>query len=112
MQTKESTNFLLIGFYILTVIFRTSALSQSFQHKEHRNRITGGLWLKLICQFPVKKKKKHTKETNCFNRFVIKSREQMKLTVQMCSTDSCLYDLCIVRDSIHMRAEENLPPLF
>lgn len=68
MQTKESTNFLLIGFYILTVIFRTSALSQSFQHKEHRNRITGGLWLKLICQFPVKKKKKTHQRNKLFQQ--------------------------------------------
>lgn len=106
-------NFLLIGFYILTVIFRTlrkcpkSVTSTRRAQKPYYRRTLAKTNLSVSCE-------KKTKETNCFNRFVIKSREQMKLTVQMCSTDSCIYGLCIVRDSIHihMRAEEYLPPLF
>lgn len=117
MQIKESTNFLLIGFYILTVIFRTrnlckcpkSVISTQRAQKPYYRRTLVKTNLSVSCK---KKQNTHTKETNCLNRFVIKSREQMKLTVQMCSTDSCLYGLCIVRDSIRMRAEENLPPLF
>lgn len=64
MQIKESTNFLLIGFYILTVIFRTrnlckcpkSVISTQRAQKPYYRRTLVKTNLSVSCK---KKKKTH-----------------------------------------------------